>query len=173
MTVAAGSPISSYIGNGSANTFAFSFPVFTASQLLVKVAIASGLTTLVLNTDYTVSGLNPTGRPASTGSITLISSGQAWLSGGNLASGNTLSIQANFPLAQSTSIRDQGDFDRSALEDALDNIVYQIQQLQLEIANLQAGGSVLTQSTMLIDTITGKNWQLQVVNGQLTLLELT
>lgn len=137
MTVAAGTPINSYVGNNSASAFSFTFPVFLSSQIVVTAVLAStGATaTLILGTDYSVTGLNPSGDPASSGSISLINAGQAWLSSGNLATGYTLVIQSSFAYSQTTSIRNQGDFYRSALEDALDTLEYQIQQLILTIGS--------------------------------------
>lgn len=136
MTLAANSPINSYVGTSGANTYAFTFPVFTQSQILVSVVSPAGVTTtLVLGTDYTVTGLNPGGDPASTGSIVLVNSGQAWLTGGNLTTSWKLVIQINVPLAQTTSFRNQGDFYRSALENALDYLDMQIQQLELSIGS--------------------------------------
>lgn len=148
MTVAVVSPINSYVGNASASSFSFTFPVFLSSQILVTfVVTATGATTTgVLGTDYTVSGLNASGDPATTGSITLINSSQAWLSSGNLNTGWTLVIQANFALSQTTSIRNQGDFYRAALENALDTLEYQIQQLELQL------GSQLILPTGLLPT---------------------
>lgn len=146
MTVAAVSPINSYVGNGGASSFAFTFPVFLSSQLLATIVYTStgATTTLVLGTDYNVTGLNASGDPASTGTIALINSSQAWLSAGNLATGYTLVVQSNFALAQTTSIRNQGDFYRSALENAIDTLEYQIQQIELQI------GSQLTLPTGIL-----------------------
>lgn len=136
MTLAANVPINGYVGNSGANTYAFTFPVFTQSQISVSVTSPSPdftLYNLVIGTDYTVTGLNASGDPASTGSIVLVNSSQAWLTGGNLITGWALVIQINVPYAQTTSIRNQGDFYRSALEDALDYDVMQIQQLALAL----------------------------------------
>lgn len=175
MTVAAQSPINTYIGDGSTSSFSFSFPVFNSSQILVEVTNSSGTTALILGTDYTVSGLNVAGTPASAGSISLINSSQAWLSSGKLASGYTLSIQANFSYEQDTSIRNQGSYLPEVIEDAFDNLEYQIQQLALAVTNLQTGAIITypNPSTILTDTVTGKTFQLQVTNGQFGILELT
>lgn len=173
MTVAANTPINTYTGTGAANNFPFTFPVYTSSQVLVTVInSASAQQILALGVDYSVGGLSATGSPASSGSITLINAGQLWLTGGNLATGYTLVIQSNFPLAQSTSIRNQGDFYRSSLEDALDNLQYQLQQLSLAIVIIQ-GGTVLKPSVILTDTANGKTYTPIVTNGVFGLLELT
>lgn len=146
MTVAATSPITSYVGNGGSSTFSFTFPVFTSSQLLVTFIQAStgSTTTGVLGTDYSVSGLNAAGTPASTGNIALINSSQAWLTAGLLSTGWSVVIQSLFPYSQATSIRNQGSYLPAVLEDALDNIVYELQQMYLVI------GSQLTLPTGLL-----------------------
>ncbi len=160
MTVAANNPINEYVGDDSTNTFPFTFPVFNSSQILVSVASEGGeLDTLDLGTDYLVSGLNAAGDPASSGTITLVNSGQAWLNSGNLATGWVITIQSNFAYAQTTSLRNQGDFYRSALENALDNLEYQIQQMQMLIGI----GNVT-----LVDIVTGYTYRLIMVNGILS-----
>lgn len=162
MVLAAVVPVNSYVGAGSANLFAFTFPIFNQTHILVTVinTVTGVQETLTLATDFTVSGLNASGDPASTGSITLVSAGQAWLSGGNLATNWTLSIILNVPLAQTFSFRNQGDFYRSALENALDYEMMCNQQLQ-------AAGFVLT------DIVTGYTYRLFMVNGVLSQMRLT
>jgi hypothetical protein len=165
MVVAVATPINQYVGTGGTNTYPFTFPVFNSSQIAVTVSGPSvSFTTMVLGTDYLVAGLNASGDPASTGTITLVNAGQAWLSAGNLATGMTLTIQSNFPYSQTTSIRNQGDFYRSALENALDNLEYQIQQLQLTIS---------TGLITLTDLATGKKYMLVIVNGVFGTQEIT
>lgn len=165
MVVAANSPINTYLGTGGTNTYPFTFPVFDSSQILVSVVgPATAIETLVLDTDYLVSGLSASGDPASAGNITLINAGQAWLTGGNLTDGWTLTVQSNFPLAQTTSIRNQGDFYRSALENALDNLEYQIQQIQMLID---------TGQLTLTDIITGSTYRLLMVNGVLSTQQIS
>lgn len=162
MVLAANVPVNSYVGDGSANTFAFTFPVFEDDQILVTVInTVTGVTeTLVLATDFSVTGLNVSGGPASTGSIVLINAAQSWLSGGNLATDWTLSIVGNCQLAQTFSFRNQGDFYRTSLENSLDYQMMCIQQLQ-------AGGYIL------IDIVTGDYYRLFMVNGVLSQVQIT
>lgn len=108
--------------------------------------------TLTEGVDYTVSGLNPAGTPASTGSITLINAGQAWLSGNNLATGWILTIIRALALSQNTSFRNQGDFYRSSLEDALDYLTMLIQD--------EASGIFI-----LTDQVTGIQYLMIMING--------
>lgn len=163
MTLAASGTSVSYIGNGNVNTFSFSYLVFLQTHLSVTVAAPSPSTTtynLVLGTDYTVSGLSPSGIPAQAGSITLVNSGQAWLSTGQLATGYTITIDRVVPYAQTYSIRNQGDFYREFLEDALDYQEMQFQQQQTEITDLQ-------------DQITALQAQIAAILASITALQIS
>lgn len=162
MTVAVCTPINSYVGAGSADTFSFAFPVWNQGQILVTVAPTTPGTgyTLTVGVDYTVSGLNPAGTPATTGSITLINAGQTWLSGNNLASGWILTIVRALALSQNTSIRNQGDFFRSSLEDALDYLTMLIQD--------QATGIFI-----LTDQVTGSQYLMVMISGVFSQIPIT
>lgn len=175
MTVAATTPLVTYLGNGSTNLFPFSFQVFLGSQLTVTVqapAPDSTIYNLQYGVDYTVSGLSPTGNPAMPGSITLTNQGQIWLNAGNLLSNYTLTILRNVPLSQTSSIRNQGDYLRSYLEDALDTLEMQIQQLAVapQAAALQP---VLSSGVFLIDQVTLATYQIFTVNGVLSSQQVT
>ena len=160
MVLSAQIPVQSYVGNSSSSSFAFNFPIFDPSDLLVTVinTVTGVIDTLVLNTDFSCSTI-PSGQ-AGTGTITLINASQAWLSGGNLATNWTLSIVINNPLAQTFSFRNQGDFYRTSFENALD---YQMQCIQ----QLGATGYVLT------DIITGSQYRLIMVNGVLSQIQIS
>jgi hypothetical protein len=154
VTVAVCTPINSYIGNGSSNQFSFNFPVWNQNQITVTVVPTTPGTAyqLVPGTDFTVSGLNPAGTPAAQGSITLINAGQTWLNGNNLATGWVLTIVRTLALEQDTSIRNQGDYYRSSLEDALDYLTMLIQD--------QATGTFI-----LTDQSTAQNYLMVMING--------
>lgn len=160
MVLSAQIPVNSYVGNNSASAFAFNFPVFNQTDLLLTVLnTVTGITaTLVLSTDYTVSTI-PSGV-ASTGTVTLINASQAWLSGGNLTTNWILSIVINNPLAQTFSFRNQGDFYRTSIENALD---YQMQCIQ----QLGVSGYVLT------DIVTGLQYKLIMVSGVLSQIQVS
>jgi len=166
MVVAANPRIDQYTGTGGTNTYAFTFPVFNSSQLLVTVIGPSiPLTSLSLGTDYLVSGLSASGEPASAGNITLVNSGQSWLTpSGNLLTDCTLTIQSNVAYTQPTSIRNQGDYYRSALENALDNLEMQIQQMNMLIA---------TGQFTMTDVVTGSVYRLIMVNGVLSTQQIS
>jgi len=119
-----------YTGNGSASVFAFTFKIFDQDDLLVVVTGSDGIQTeLVIATDYTVSGVNS----ISGGNVTLVDSGQAWLSSGNLATGYTLSIRRVLSLTQPTDLRNQGPYYPETVENQLDRAVMIAQQQQAEL----------------------------------------
>lgn len=112
-----------FIGNGTASTFPFTFKVFQASDLqIVRLTVSTGAqTTLVLNSDYTVT-LNQEQNSNPGGSITLIA--------GALASGYNLIITSDIGNLQPTDLTNQGGFYPDVINDALDRATIQIQQLQ-------------------------------------------
>lgn len=115
-----------YTGNGSASVFTYGFRILDQSQLTVTVKDSADLeTTLVITTDYTVQSVG-----SNTGTITLVNAGQAWLSGGNLATGYTMSIRRILPLTQATDIRNQGTFYPEVHEDQFDRQIMISQQQQ-------------------------------------------
>jgi len=163
MVLAANVPVISYVGDSLANSFSFPYPVFSDTQILVQaIDTTQGvIDTLVLGTDYTVSGLSSSNNgPASTCTVVLVNAGQAWLSGDNLALNWTLSITLNVPLAQTFSFRNQGDFYRTSLENSLDYQMMCIQQLQVN-------------GYVLIDIVTGDFYRIFMVNGVLSQMQIT
>lgn len=160
MVLSANIPVNSYVGSSAASSFAFNFPIFNATDLLVIVFnTVTGITdTLILGTDYSCSTI-PSGI-ASSGTITLINASQAWLAGGNLATNWTLSIVIANPLAQTFSFRNQGDFYRTSIENAFDYQMMCIQQLQV------AG-------YVLVDIVTGSMYRLIMVNGVLSQIQIS
>src|SRR5260221_14642255 len=111
MTLSITTQRNDYTGNGSTSVYSFTFPVFNQGDLQLTVTDTNGAqTTLTLGQDYTVSGLNPAGGPASTGSITLVNNSQAWLTSGNLTTGYTLTLMREVSVVQATSLRNQGDY---------------------------------------------------------------
>lgn len=141
MTLANTPTVNSYVGTGSLNVYPFNFVAFQAVDISVMVTSPTGVNTaLFLGTDYTVSGLNPAGGPASSGQITLVDSGQAWLTTGFLTTGWSLTITRIVAIVQDTSIRNQGDFYPETFEDSLDYLTMICQQLQVAINAIVTGG---------------------------------
>lgn len=120
-----------YTGNDSTATYSFSYRIFADSDLVVTVVKTSDAseTTLVLDTDYSV-----TGAGAASGSITLIDTGQDFMSASSyLDTGYTLVIRRVRPITQTTDIRNQGDFYPETHEDVFDKLTMVDQQQQEEL----------------------------------------
>jgi hypothetical protein len=120
-----------YTGNGNVDTYAYTFKIFSDTDLLVTVRNTSDVeSTLTLTTDYTVTGAGS----SSGGNVVLVNSAQSWLDGdGDLKSGYVLSIRRVRPLTQTTDIRNQGDFYPEAHENAFDHLVMLDHQQQDEL----------------------------------------
>jgi hypothetical protein len=113
-----------YTGNGATDTYSYTFKIFAEGDLLVTQRDAATVpveTTLVLNTDYTVTGVGS----ASGGTIVLTA--------GNLTSNYLLTIRRVRALTQETDVRNQGDFYPEVHEDAFDHHVMIAQQQQDEL----------------------------------------
>lgn len=111
MSIAAATARVSYTGNGATSVYAYTFKIAVNTQIrVIKRLIASPYTesTLVLTTDYTVSGVGDAGG----GNVTLVA--------GALASTYTLELLLLVPVTQPTSIRNQGAYYPTTHEDALD-----------------------------------------------------
>jgi len=131
MTLAATTRRADGTGNGTASTFSFNFKVFDDDDIEVVVVRAStrAETTLVKNTDYTVS-FTSSAMP-STGTITLVDADQAWLdSNGKLATGYSIAILGAAEYKQDTRVSDQGTAWRSAVERQLDKTTILLQQVK-------------------------------------------
>lgn len=119
-----------YTGSGSAHAFPYTFRIFANTDLLVTVRDSDSVeTTLVLNTDYSVTGVGN-----NSGSITLIDASQDWLDAdGDLAATWSLTIRRIRPLTQLTDIRNQGTYFPETHEDQFDRQIMIAQQQQNEI----------------------------------------
>lgn len=144
-----------FTGTGVVSTFPFTFKVFQASDLLV-VRLNSSTSiesTLVLNTDYTVS-LNTNQNTNPGGSVVLTSA---------LASGFTLTITSDIGNLQPTDLTNQGGFYPTVINDALDRATIQIQQLAERIGRALGlsvstpDGTSLTVPTPSASTVIGWN----------------
>lgn len=105
--------------------YPFSFRIFADTDLSVT-ALESGEVdpaTLMLDTDYTVSGVNS----VSGGSITLTATAATTYSG------FTLDIRSNVPRTQPTSIKNQGSFLPVIHETAFDRLSRQIQDIYRQL----------------------------------------
>jgi microcystin-dependent protein len=118
----------SYTGNGSVDTYSYTFKVFSEDHLQVTVRDTSDVeTVLTKTTHYTVTGVGDT----SGGSIALVAGAFDWLDVGNdLEVGYILTIRRVVPLTQTTDIRNAGTFYASTHEDQFDKqtMISQMQQ---------------------------------------------
>lgn len=108
-----------YTGNNSTATYSYSFKIFSKTHLRVTKKNTSGVeTTLVVDTDYTVTGVGGT------------SGGTIVLTAGYLPTSYHLTIRRDVPLTQATDIRNQGSYYPEVHEDEFDKLVMLVQQLQ-------------------------------------------
>ena len=112
-----------FTGNGTASAFPFAFKVFAAGDLdVLRTLTSTGVvTTLVLNSDYTVA-LNADQNTSPGGTVTL--------TGGNLATGTTLLVASGVDNTQQVDLTNQGGFYPEVINDALDRATIQVQQVQ-------------------------------------------
>lgn len=116
MTVSTQISREDYTGNGVTTVFPYRFRIFNENSLnVVRTDISGVETKLVLNTDYSVSGV----RSYSGGNVTLTS---------NLPLNYKLSIVRQLPTVQETDIRNQGNFYPEVHEDVFDYLTMLIQQ---------------------------------------------
>jgi hypothetical protein len=120
MTVATSISRMEYLGNGTTDTFPYTFKIYASSNLVVtQTDIASGVDTLLaLTTDYTVTGVGSD----SGGSVVLVA--------GNLAAGQGLTIRRVLEIVQETIYTEGDNFPSQSHEDALDKACMIDQQLQ-------------------------------------------
>lgn len=120
MTISSTTRLTQANGNGSTFTFPFAFKVFQASDLVVvSTVIATGVdTTLVLNSDYTVT----------------LNADQNYNPGGNIVFGVAplstvkITITSAVPLLQPTDLSNQGGFYPDVINNSFDRSTIQIQQ---------------------------------------------
>lgn len=119
MTIPATPLVIQYAGSGSTGPFAIPFYFADNSHILATRRASDGTeTTLVLTTDYSLSGA---GSPPS-GSLTLTSA---------LTTGQTLTIESNVPYTQATDLTQNDALPAESLEDALDKLTLLVKQLRV------------------------------------------
>ena len=109
-----------YTGTGSVSVFAYPFRIFVDTDLVVKEVLKTDgtETTLVLTTDYTVSGAGD----ATGGNVTLVA--------GNLASTKKLVIERSLPQTQAFDLVENDNAPSLSYENSYDRAVMLIQELQ-------------------------------------------
>lgn len=107
-----------YTGNGSTTTYAYAFPIVESSDLIVTRYDTSTIPVpgvLVLNTDYTVTGVGTAG-----GNVVLTTA---------LPLNYKLLIQRVVPVVQDTDIRNQGPYFPEIIESSFDYLTLICQQI--------------------------------------------
>lgn len=112
-----------YVGNSSATSFAFAFKVFAKADIEVKLTVLStgAISTLVLDTDYTVT-LNADQNANPGGTVTYNPSGTP------MPSTKTLTITSIVAATQGTDITNGGGFYPDVIEDMADRATIGVQQ---------------------------------------------
>jgi len=123
MTVSATTPQVNYVGTGSVSSYSYPFKIIADADLVVKKSDENDENeeTLVLSTDYTV-----TGAGSGTGGNVILTDA--------LESGYNLVILRSMSLAQDTDLVSQGTFFEQTHEDQFDKFAMQIQDLSAEVA---------------------------------------
>lgn len=117
MTVSTVVDHNDYTGNGVTTSFPYTFRIFKKTDLTVSVIdLSENISTLVLDTDYTVT--NAGGYNG--GNVVLTSP---------LASGWKISLARELEATQETDLRNQGKFFAEVHEDAFDKLTMLIQQV--------------------------------------------
>lgn len=111
-----------FVGAGATDTFPYTFRIFSKTDLLVTQRdLLNVETTLVVDVDYTVSGVGD------------LNGGDIVLTAGNLTVDFALTIRRVRPLNQLTDIRNQGEFFPEIHEDSFDHQTMIQQQQEDEI----------------------------------------
>jgi lysophospholipase L1-like esterase len=123
VTIASTTNRNMYPGAGSAGPFTFNFKIFAYTDLSVIRRSAAGIETeLEYGVDFTATGV---GNAA--GDVTLTDA---------LVDGEWLSIRRVRPLTQERSIRNLGPYFAATHEDAWDDLVMKVQQLEDELGRV-------------------------------------
>lgn len=116
MTVSTEVDHNEYNGNGVTTSFPYTFRIFQKADLVVQVVdLDENLTTLILDTDYTVQGAGS----YSGGNVVLATP---------LTTAWQISISRDLPVTQEIDLRNQGKFFAEVHEDAFDKLTMLIQQ---------------------------------------------
>lgn len=132
MTISTQSNSVTCLGNGSTNSFAFSFVGDAAP--FIYVYYFNGTTLSLLNPSAYTLTLN---APAVNQIWGIGGTVQYPLSGSPISNGTYLIIQRILPLTQNTSLTNQGDLWPSVVEAALDTLEMQIQQISSRTTQFQ------------------------------------
>lgn len=123
MTVATQVSENEYVANGVATVYSYTFPILVDTDLIVRLVSTTGaISTLILNTDYTVQNAGF----ESGGTVTF-----------TVAPANLVRVflTRNVPYLQPTDYKNQGSFYPRTHERSFDRATMQIQQLEKGLSN--------------------------------------
>tara|TARA_B100001142_G_scaffold315131_1_gene353390 strand:+ start:1149 stop:2546 length:1398 start_codon:yes stop_codon:yes gene_type:complete len=136
MTISTTSITKSGLGNGTAHSFVYDFPIFADADLTVIVRSAAGTeTTKTLNTHYVVTGA---GSPSGGTVLFKFNTGNSSdahysLTDQRPASGETVVIRSELSNTQTLDLVANDPFPASSFETALDRLVRMVQQHDEEL----------------------------------------
>ena len=148
MTVSSETSKVTYSGNGSTDTFAYTFLILDDDEILVqkKVTSTGVLTTLIKTTDYTVSGVGE----AAGGNIVLVDPAT------DAPSGSQIVLTRNMTLTQETDYNEYDNFPAESHEEALDRLTMIDQQQSEELdRSLKLDPAVSGFTSQILGTPTG------------------
>lgn len=136
-------PTSTYLGNGTANVFPFTFRPLTADNIRVTIYDADGVATdLFDTTDYTSTYLL---FPLSGGEITLVNLVKPYLAAGKLAAGYSIFIEYLPVLDQERRFKDYGPHAPIEIEKYADQTTSDMQAINAKVdraLTIPGGGTV-------------------------------
>lgn len=167
MTVASSLGTVTYTGNGSTTVWAYSFYVGSTDELTVTlIETATGAETVLLTTQYT---FTPDADLVG-GSVTYPKAG-----GTPISSAYQLEIKRTTPKTQGVSLTNQGAFNPSLLEGALDKLTRITQELAASQSALEASTPQIAALYAVIadlQTVAGIAPEVESVAGIADILEL-
>jgi hypothetical protein len=131
VTVPSSTARTSYNGNGVTTAFSTGFYFLDDEDVLVVRKPSGGSDTIqTLGVHYTL--VKPSPGSGAAGTVNMLVAP---------AAGDQLFIQRNTPFHQDTSFRTQGDFSPAVHEDAMDKLEFQIQELDVRLADVESAGA--------------------------------
>lgn len=131
MTVPSETSRSNYVGNGVTTAFSTGWYFLSETEVKVTLTLSGGSPVIqTLGVHYTVAV--PTPGSGSSGTVTMLVAP---------AVASALRIERDVPLTQVTSFRTQGSFTPAIHEDAMDEIVFQTQELDRRVGDLESAGA--------------------------------
>lgn len=117
-----------YVATGSDDTYVYPFRILLATDLVVQVMdVAGDITDLVLDTDYTVTGVQAYGG------------GTVVLTAGDLGAGNVLLVFRDPLITQQTSLQQQGSYSPTSVETMDDKLTMIAQALNSQMLHAVRG----------------------------------